>query len=46
MESFRVKKNSQTRGSSAIVKESMNKTANVPVKSGMKENKAENYEPK
>ena len=45
MESFRVKKNSQARGSSAIVKESMNKTAKVPIKGGMKENKAENCEP-
>ena len=44
MESFRVKKNQSGRGSSAVIKESMNKTAKMPVKNEMKENKIENNE--
>ena len=44
MESFRVKRNQSGRGSSAVIKESMNKTAKVPVKNEMKENKIENNE--
>ena len=42
MESFRVKKNLQVRGSSAVIKESMNKITKIPAINEMKENKIEN----